>query len=219
MSTNIKSSELATLELYRVSLENSLAHEKIAATMDEYGYDATQIGQGKTLYAAARAAYDLNKTESDEEMVAYKAFDAKRAELQKIYSEHRKKAKVAFRNDALTAERLLITGTLPQAYLNWLQTVRKFYEIALAETEIQDKLKTLKIDQPKLAAAQALIPEMEALRNDYLVEKGESQDATQAKDAAFARIDKWMGDFYAVAKIAMAEQPQLLEVLGLTVKR
>jgi hypothetical protein len=49
---------------------------------------------------------------------------------------------------------------------------------------------------------------------DYLREKGESQDSTKAKDAAFAKLDDWMSEFYAVAKIALEDNPQLLESLG-----
>ena len=45
-------------------------------------------------------------------------------------------------------------------------------------------------------------------------EKGESQDATKLKDTAFGELDDWMRDFYAVAKIALEDNPQLLESLG-----
>jgi len=51
-----------------------------------------------------------------------------------------------------------------------------------------------------------------------LRELGESQDATQTKDKALAAISIWMRDFYDVAKIALDDSPQLLEVLGLSVK-
>lgn len=44
-------------------------------------------------------------------------------------------------------------------------------------------------------------------------EKGESQDATKLKDTAFGELDDWMREFYAVAKIALEDNPQLLESL------
>lgn len=49
---------------------------------------------------------------------------------------------------------------------------------------------------------------------EYLLKKGESQDATKLKDSAFGEIDDWMSEFYAVAKIALEDNPQLLESLG-----
>ena len=50
-------------------------------------------------------------------------------------------------------------------------------------------------------------------RADYLREKGESQDATKQKDAAFRAIETWLSDFFAVARIALEDNPQLLEAL------
>ncbi|RRD60443.1 hypothetical protein [Tannerella forsythia] len=54
---------------------------------------------------------------------------------------------------------------------------------------------------------------MRQARADYLREKGESQDATKQKDAAFRAIETWLSDFFAVARIALEDNPQLLEAL------
>ncbi len=40
----------------------------------------------------------------------------------------------------------------------------------------------------------------------------------EAKDAAFAQIDDWMSEFFSVARIALEDEPQLLEALGKIVK-
>ena len=96
--------------------------------------------------------------------------------------------------------------------------MKKCYTLALADSDIQTKLSRLKVTLEDLTAANALIPEVEAARATYLKEKGESQDATTIKDAAFVKIDDWMSEFYAVARIALEDNPQLLEALGLIVK-
>jgi hypothetical protein len=51
-----------------------------------------------------------------------------------------------------------------------------------------------------------------------LREVGESEDLTQQKDGAFSKLDEWMSEFYAVAKIALEDHPQLLESLGKSIK-
>ncbi len=38
------------------------------------------------------------------------------------------------------------------------------------------------------------------------------------KDDAMAKLDDWMDDFYAVAKIALDEKPQYLGALGIRVR-
>lgn len=210
--------EAQTLEQYRVAFENTASQPQISTIMAEYGYDSPTMLVGKALYDETRQAFDTNKTETDESIAAHAVFDSKRKELEDVYSSHRKKAKVVFRNDNITAEKLDITGILPQAYIKWLETVKKFYSTAIADSDIQTKLSRLKITLADLNAANALIPDVEATRAAYLKEKGESQDATTLKDAAFAKLDAWMSEFYAVARIALEDNSQLLEALGLIVK-
>ena len=103
---------------------------------------------------------------------------------------------------------------MPRAYVKWLETVKKFYSVAGKDNQIQTKLLRLKINTENITAANTMIGELETARAEYLREKGESQDATKAKDAAFEKMDDWMSEFYAVAKIALEDSPQLLESLG-----
>lgn len=218
MGTHSKNSELQTLEQYRVTFENAASQEQISTTLAEYGYDSAAMATGKALYDATRQAYDSNTKETDESTAAYAVFESKKQELVNIYSSHRKKAKVVFRKDTVTADRLAITGSLPQAYVKWLETVKKFYTISIESAKIQTALSRMKITLDDLNTANAIIPEVEATRSSYLKEKGESQDATKAKDSAFSELDDWMSEFYAVAKIALEDNPQLLEALGLVIK-
>ena len=218
MTSRPKTSEAKTLEQYRVTFENAALQPQIATTLAEYGYDAPTMAEGKVLYNLTRKAYDSNKAETDEATEAYANFASLKEQLEDLYGAHRKKAKVVFKNDAITANKLGVTSSVPEVYVNWIETVRKFYSVAIAEPEIQTKLSRLKITLSDLNETQALIPQVEALRVAYLKEKGESQDATTLKDNAFSKLDTWMSEFYAVAKIAMEDHPQLLEALGLIVK-
>lgn len=66
MATRPKSSEAATLELYRVALENAETQPEISTIMAELGFDSAKISEGKTLLAQTRSAFDFNMTEDDE---------------------------------------------------------------------------------------------------------------------------------------------------------
>ena len=218
MSTKKTTSEVQTLEQYRVALENAETQPQIASTLAELGYDATVIGEGKTILTETCKAYNLNKTEDDETNQSYAIFTDLKQEIEKTYSLHRKKAKVIYRNDQITLEKLGIKGSAPKAYVKWLEITKKFYTVASTDTEVQNKLVRLKITSEDIQAVLAKITKLETARADYLREKGESQDATKIKDSAFAKIDDWMSEFYAVAKIGLEDHPQLLEALGKTIK-
>jgi hypothetical protein len=214
MATKRTLSEAEALEQYRVAFENVEKQPEIATIMAEFGYDETLLTEGKTLLTKTRQAFDFNKKEDDETSEAYKNFTQLKENLAITYTLHRKKGKVIFRNEPTTLSKLALTGSLPTAYIKWLETVKKFYTVAAADSEIQSKLVRLKITTEEINETIELITDLETARALYLREKGESQDATKLKDKAFGEIDNWMSEFYAVAKIALEDNPQLLESLG-----
>ena len=214
MATKRTLSEAEVLEQYRVSFENVEKQSAIATIMAAFGYDETLLTEGKTLLTKTRAAFDFNKKEDDETSEAYKNFTTLKENLATTYTLHRKKAKVIFRKESTTLNKLSLSGSLPTAYIKWLETVKKFYTVASSDSEIQSKLVRLKITTEELNGTIEQISNLELARAEYLREKGESQDATKQKDKAFGEIDDWMSEFYAVAKIALEDNPQLLESLG-----
>ena len=145
MASRTKLTDTATLELYRVALENAETQPEISAIMADLGYDSTVIADGKALLTKTRTAYDANKTEDDETSAAYADFSSKKEQLEDTFNIHRKKAKVVFRNDSLTADKLAISGTMPRTYIKWLEAAKKFYSVASADTAVQGKLSRLKI--------------------------------------------------------------------------
>lgn len=218
MAAKTKQTESATLELYRIALENAENQPAIATIMSELGYQSATLAEGKALLDQTRKAYNFNKTEDNETIEAYSLFVDKKSELESLYSLHRKKAKVIFRKDAVMAGKLAITGCLSRVFVTWLETVKTFYTEVSANEDIQNKLVRLKITAEELNTANSLIHEVETARSEYLREVGESQDATKVKDAAFAKMDDWMSEFYAVARIGLEDNPQLLEALGKVVR-
>ncbi|MBI0399299.1 hypothetical protein [Cyclobacterium marinum] len=218
MASKPKYSEAGTLEQYRIALDNVTSQSRISTIMAELGYDAAKIEEGRAILNETRQAYEQNQTEDDEKTAAYADFSSKKEELEDIFSMHRKKAKVIFRKEPITEEELAVSGAKPRTYMRWLEAVKKFYGIASADTVIQSKLARLRISVDDLNVAKAMISDIEAARSTYLKEKGESQDATKTKDAAFAKIDDWMSEFYAVARIGLDDNPQLLEALGKVVR-
>lgn len=218
MSSRTKLSDADTLELYRVALENATNQPEIAALMAELGYNAATIAAGKQLLTQTRAAFDANKTEVNQSSAAHAAFIAKKDEIEETYSLHRKKAKVAFRTDPVLLKQLNLDGAVPKAHIKWVETMKALYAGSDLTGVLQAKLAALKVTPADFQAALQAIAEMENLRAVYLKEEGESQEATKAKDEALAKMDEWMSEFYAVARIALEDKPQLLETLGKVVR-
>lgn len=218
MAETNSSSEVMTLERYRIALANVHQQSEISKILDEFSYGSEEIQKGQELLDSTQAAYDDRRQESEEESVAYQKFNDLRTSLGQRYSKLRKKAKVVYRKDALMCDKLAVSGEMPGAYVNWLEHVRKFINVTMASEEVRTQLARLKVTQEELQQCNDDMIELKNLRANYLKEKGESQNATQIKDASFAKLDDWMREFYAVAKIALEDQPQLLESLGVVIK-
>jgi len=99
-----------------------------------------------------------------------------------------------------------------------MQKVEKFYTEISADPELLSKLARLKISEEEINDCLAMIVDLETSRAIYLTEKGDSQNSTKIKDIAIAKMNNWMYEFFTVARIALKDNPQLLEVLGKTVK-
>lgn len=218
MKRNKSMSEAVVLEQYRVALDNAQNQPEIAALMDELGFNAKVIDEGKKLWDKTRQAYDFNKIENTESTAAYASFDSKREILEDIYLLDRKKGKVVFRNNEVALTQLGLKGRLPKAYVKWIESLKIFYHGIEQSKAIQEKVARLKITPESVQAALLAITELNNERSLYLREVGESQEATNTKDEAFVQMDDWMSEFYAVAKIALDDKPQLLESLAKIVR-
>ena len=80
---------------------------------------------------------------------------------------------------------------------------------------MQSGLARLKLTTEEINAGLALIKEVETAREIYVEKKGDAQIKTKIKEESFIKINDWMSDFYAVAKIAFSDQPQMMESLGI----
>ncbi len=198
---------------YQSIFTNVETQPTIQTELVEYGYDAEKIAEGKALLQKVQKAYNDNKREDAETISARANFDQKAEELFRIYSKHRKLAKVAFRQDPSVIKQLGITNKKSRAFAVRIEEAENFYNILKANPTFVTALTDFKITDEVIEQMQTLINEVKQARADYLREKGESQDATKIKDKAFKEMDVWLSDFFTVAHIALEDSPKLLEAL------
>ncbi|MBE0670269.1 MAG: hypothetical protein IH588_06760 [Anaerolineales bacterium] len=218
MAISKSRSEAQTLENYRVALENVETQTEVAQIMADFGYDSAAVAEGKELLGATRTVFDLHHKEDEESNLAKDDLNAKLTAVRATYSLHRKKAKTVFRKSEAILQNLGLTGSIPDGYIKFLESLKTFYTRLQEHADWLAKLAPLKVLPEDITAALAAITQLEAARATYLREIGESQDATEAKDKAFARMDEWMREFRDVARIALEDRPQLLESINIFVR-
>lgn len=218
MALKNSKSQTEILESSRIALQNVETNPVIKPLMEALGYNTAKIDEGKALLENAKTQYNSNQTLEDTRAKAYKAFEEMRADIETKYSRDRKKVKVIFRNNALVLKELGIKGIIPKSYVKWLETVTTFYNLLNTDAEIRNQLTAVQITEAHVAEVIAALNTLENLRGAYIQAKGNAQNATKTKNKAFKDLESWMSDFHAMARIALEEEPQLLESLGKLVR-
>ena len=198
----------------QVALDNVQADPVLQDALAAFGYDAERVREGQDLLAEARAAHGIVTVEYGDQFDATDAMKAAYETANTTYMRHLKVARVALQNGRGAAQKLQLNGRRKSTLPDWVKQARSFYENALANGEVQAALGRFGITSEQLESGQAQIEAVAAANAVQEREKGEAQNATEKRDAAVDALDAWMSDFRTIARIALEDQPQQLEKLG-----
>ncbi|MFC2138244.1 hypothetical protein ACFLTE_08725 [Bacteroidota bacterium] len=198
-----------------VAISNSRSHEEVKEQLAVFGYDDTMLMQGYNLYNEAARKQESKVKEYAEQYEATNQLDKAKADAHKVYMKYLKVARVAFTDHVKFSETLMLNGRRKLSYTGWLEQAEMFYSQALSNNEILAGLAKFGITKNKLKQGEALVTEVRNNLKTQLTEKAEAQEATQNRDIAFDVMEKWLGDFTEIARIALDENSQYLEMLGI----
>lgn len=218
MSKNRPTTESKKLEQARIALTNAETHEEIKQALADYGMDSPKIAEGKSVYENTRAIWELNEKETAESRIASSNYKVAYEEVEGLFKRHRDHTLLYFKKNPEVLVMLGVKGRFPGTYTEFFDKVNQFYGGIKSNPDIQNEMNKIKITanivEDCLQKHEALLSE----RAVYDKEEGESQATTKTKKAAFAELEDWMDDFEAIARIALYDKAQLLEVLGYFVR-
>jgi hypothetical protein len=204
------------LEAARLLIFNS-RDTTIAPLLDAIGIDSAYLDQGEALYNETMQLIDDQKTEYQEQNLAYDKFYLEKDEVEASYSRTLKMVKVLARNDKDIQNRLKLQTEKAFAIEEWIQQATDFYKSLLHEKKFLTTLERFKITTEQLNAEKAAVENLKQLRNEAIAEKGEAQEATRLKNEKLDQLDNYCIELKAISKIALEEQSQLMEKLGIVV--
>ncbi|MBN1181298.1 MAG: hypothetical protein JXB49_03355 [Bacteroidales bacterium] len=218
MSTNLFISESKFMERSRIALTNAESHVEIKPALTSYGMDTAKVAEGWKIYNSAKTVWEQNKDEDAESKIASNSYKAKYNELQSLFKRHRDQTLIFFKKQPDILIKLGVTGKFPTKYNEFFDKAKLFYYGIRENKDVQIELNKIKITAKVVVDCIAKYDALLAERANYDKELGESQDATKSKNAALLELKDWMEDFDAIAKVALYDKPQLLEVLGIFVR-
>ena len=198
-----------------VAISNSRTHEEVKKQLAGLGYTEERLDEGYNLYDNAAKMQEIKVKEYAEKLDATGQLDTAKMDAHKVYMTHVKIARVAFSDNVKFSETLILLPRRKLSYTGWLEQSEMFYSQALSNDEIIAGMAKYGITKNKLKQGEALVNNVRNKLKTQLTEKAEAQEATQNRDKAFDAMEDWLSDFISIARIALEENPQYLEMLGI----
>ncbi|ATA90392.1 hypothetical protein [Capnocytophaga stomatis] len=206
------------IQNFGILFENLKNNAEIAQEMAEYGYGETEIAQGKALYDKAIELHQANLKETKEETESYADFDKKFNSVLSVFMKDRKKGKIVFKDQEANLRTLRLKALPSKSIASLMEEMKNFYNVLDQDEALRQAISRLKVDESHIKSQLEGIVQAEKAYAAYQNEKGEAQQATKNKDAAFSELEKWVRELYSVAKIALEDKPQLLESIAKSVR-
>lgn len=197
------------------AIENALNYTGIQKKLNTVAFDRKKLLEGKALNEKLKLLQTAKNDSYGSQASSTDAMKANLAEAQQVYLRHIELARIAFRDDRGMQMKLDMIGTRKKGKEAWLSQAMTFYGKA---EEIASVMAGYGVSLESLQQTRAMVEALISTRQQQLQKKGEAQDATEKRDDAIKAMNAWMRDFNAAARLALRDNPQWLEMLGIMVR-
>lgn len=211
MKKNTITAEMAAA---RLAIENALEHDIIKKKLAAVGYDQKTLLAGKALSAEVHL---LCSAQQDKYAAQYEGTDTLKEQLAAVlvrYQQHVKRARLAFEGRRNVRELLQINGKRKTDTVGQLDQIYAFYTKIESYSEV---ITRYDVKAEELAQTKAMVEALQASRHKRTASRGEAQRATQHRNKKRRELKDWMIHFKKAVRLALHDDPQLLEVLGIPV--
>ena len=200
----------------RMLLENALKNTAVKKALAQYGFTEARMLDGKSLLEAAeewqREQKDLYTTKSE----LTRQINNDEKDLLDLFNSHLTIARFASRNDPFWQNNLQLTMPRRRDRAGKLEQMRTFYRrLTPPAVSTMKKFGALPEELERANVMASALLEVLINRQSKLAE---AQQATQNRNGALETWEDWVQKFSRIAAVALADQPQLLEALGIEVK-
>jgi hypothetical protein len=196
------------------AIENPIILDKLSP----YGYTSVVLNEGQKMWNDVDYLIAVQLKEYGKQ---YLATDEQDKFIESTYGQYMvtvKVSRVAFVENPDILASLGLVGERPRSLSGWLRSAKNLYtnllEIPVALQIIHEYGYTPERIDRELQD----VKKVEELHVKQLSEKSAAQIATQNRDKAFDELCKWFSKFRAIARVALYDEPQLLEALGIVKK-
>ncbi len=186
---------------------------KMQEYLSTFGYDLDRLAEGDQHITALQHALNNQATQYGEQYGSTEQFHAAWKMAKKQYKTTLKIARIALSSDYDAHVAMDMNGKRKEAFAGWYQQATKFYD-GVTDRHL-GKLAKFGYTRDRIDCEKALVESTMAASINQAKEIGEAQASTKKRDEVLERTSEWLHTYYKIARIALEDQPQLIETLGL----
>jgi len=193
-------------------IERALGQPDIQKKLEACHYDANQLAIGKNLLEELKRQQKQYNLEFDNKNEFLEVIQKDQKVAYAAYIQHQKIIKEALNDTPGLEKALNLNGSKSLQSDGWLDQAILFYKNI--DLIVKD-LSAYGLGKAELAQSKAMI---EALKDAQQMQKKlqkKAHEATMKRDKALNELQQWMYRFNTIAQIAMHDDVQTLEVLGI----
>lgn len=199
------------LNLINVLIENVKSNEEVKTSLFGFGYAETLFNSGEVMYTDARSLITERINKNKEKLQVSRALRKKISECLDMFSDHRELAKKVFSDNQELLSALGVLKRISRTFAGQIEQGLQFYNTAIADPAVQEKLTPLGLTLEKLQQGLDLFTEANKLNTQQEEKKGEVQKLTERRNKKFEELFNWASRLVLVLKMVYKDEPQTLE--------
>ncbi len=201
-----------------LKLITNCKNAEILSKLTLFGVTEATIEEGEALVAEAQKSINDQEREHNEKLKAYDEYFAQKElceDEHKIYSTF---GRLVVGSDKNLYGTLNFNEPLDRKSYERTMQMEKRYRAALNEAAFMAEMAKYNVTEGSINGYMGNIEILKKLRVDYDREKGQAESATEFRKQKLEELKIYYKKLRTVAKVALREDVQLLEELGIVIK-
>ncbi len=180
----------------------------------QYGCDNKFVNEGEKICKQFQSFSEQQEEAQRKSREATQSLGETRNFIQGRYMQHLKLSRLAFQDNPSISEALGFKGPRKTRLDGWLRQTRDFYRNAISYAESLEKFG---VPRHELEESQTLLVQMIELSSLQKQAQSQAQVLTRKKQETQTALEQWYRKLIKVARLALEDEPQQLEALGVVV--
>ena len=207
------------LKRSKLAIQNTIKSPAILALVAPKGYTLGVMNQGLVVYQDAETAVGLASGTAGDQGLASEDADSAWKAVRGAYQDLAKIARAMFLRRTEVLSLLGLNKPMPRAAGDFALAFNKLFNTGAYTPEITAKFLAKGYDSSKYSECRGLFGEWENAAGLHKAAVGDAEVAAEEQEKKLKLMVDWVAEYFKIARVALKERPQLLEKIGVLVRR